>query len=407
MKRNGRKVEEGMTPGADAIRAIPRKKITGCRRARLLVLPAALGGLLLLACGCGRKPDGAKAAEEQSTANLLVKVADVVRAETRTLESGVSFTGELNPQQVTEITAHFDGDLQEVRVREGQRVARGQSLAVYKPVDMKDAWDAADAQLQAAQANLTAARNGEARARKLLDAGAAAPSDLEAATAARAAAEAQVRAAQAAANHAQENADRLVVPSPIRGQVSQVMVHNGDRTAVNDRLMTIVNTDTLELSATIPSEALGRIRLGTPLQFQLDAFPGQTFTGKVDRINPTTEPGTRQVRIYTRIPNSDGRLVGGLFLSGRVIDSVKENALVAPATALRLEGGEQVVYRLRGGMANRVAVKTGLQDEQSGLVELIGGLAAGDSLLTGVLPGIRDGMSVRLLKNGADASTRH
>src|SRR5512140_2700146 len=159
---------------------------------------ALLLGLLALA-GCGRKsdPPKAQASQDGTTQTLLVKAADVVLTATQVLESGIPFTGELNPQEVTEITARFDGDLQEVRVKEGQRVRKGQSLAVYRPRDMRDASTAADA--------------GLAAAKKLLDAGAAAPSDLEAAAAARAAAEAQVSAAEAAANHAQENSDRLVV----------------------------------------------------------------------------------------------------------------------------------------------------------------------------------------------------
>ncbi len=337
-------------------------------------------------------------------AQVLVSPRDVQRVEDRRLESGVSFTGELQPSQTVEITARFDGDLDEVLAKEGVRVNRGEALARFRPRDVKDALDAAGAQLLAAEAGLRAAENSERRARKLLDAGAAAPSDLEAAEAQRTAAKAQVDAATAAKNRAQEDAERLDVPAPISGWISKVLVHKGDRVAVGDNLMTLVDTETLELSATVPSEALARVQPGTPIRFRIDAYPGESFQGKVDRVNPTTEPGTRQIRIYTRIPNRDGRLVGGLFASGRAIDSMKEHASAAPVSVLRKEGLDQVVYRIRNGKAERVRVTTGLVDEETNSVELIGDVALGDSLLSGVVPGLRDGAAVKVLTGTEERS---
>jgi RND family efflux transporter MFP subunit len=276
-------------------------------------------------------------------------------------------------------------------------VQRGQPLARYTPREMRDAFDAAEAALQAAKADLEVADNAVRRAKRLVDAGAAAPTELENAASGRKAAEARVRAAQAGLNLAEENAEKLTVRSPLRGTVSHVIVHSGDRTAVGDKLMTLVDTSTMELSATVPSEALSSVQPGTPIEFHVDAFPGETFTGRLDRINPTTEPGTRQVRVYTRLPNPDHKLVGGLFAIGRIIRAVQERATAAPVAALRQEGGEQVVYRVHNGTADRVAVHTGIVDETAGIVELMGTVAPGDSLLTGVLPGLRPGARVRIL----------
>lgn len=356
--------------------------------------------LLALSAGCAREAAESRATQEAST--VLVSASEVVEAQKQDLESGIPFTGELQPAEVVEVVARFDGDLEKVLVREGQAVRRGQSLAVYAPRDVKDAWQAADAEVQAAQAGLIAAQNGERRAQRLLDAGAASPSDLEAAKAQRTAAEAGLRAAEARRNRATEDQERLDVPSPIVGSVSKVVVHSGDRTAIGDRMFTVVDTNTLELSATVPSEALGRVRPGAPIRFRLDSFPGETFEGKVDRVNPTTEPGTRQVRIYMRLPNPDGRLVGGLFAIGRVVDQSKSGATAAPVSVLRQEGSEKVVYAVKDGAARRIVVTTGLADEQSGVVELIGDVSPGDNLLTGVLPGIRDGVAVQILGSQTD-----
>jgi membrane fusion protein, multidrug efflux system len=370
------------------------------QRLKAILLPLVpiltLGALAVAGIGCGKKADPA-AAPGAPASQVLVSPKDVVGVELRRLESGVSFTGELVPSETVEITARFAGDLEDVMVREGQHVRKGEPLARFRPRDVQDMLNAADSQLMAAHAGLTASLNAERRARRLLDAGAASPSDLEAAEAQRTAAEAQVHAAEAVKNRAQEDAERLDVPSPIDGWVSAVVVHEGDRVAIGDRLLTVVDTQTLELSATVPSEALSRVQPGTPIRFRLAAYPGEQFTGKVDRVNPTTEPGTRQVRIYMRLPNPDGRLVGGIFAKGRVIDSVKEQTISAPLAALRKEGQEQVVYRLRNGKAERIAVRTGIVDEDADVVELLGDLSAGDSLLSGVVPGLKDGVSIRIL----------
>lgn len=375
------------------------------------MLILATGGLLavVVAAGCGsaaseKKIEAArKAAAGQA---VLVNASDVTTAVRRRLEAGISFTGELRPMDEVTMTAQFDGDIQSVSVREGTHLRKGQSMAVYNPREVRNLKSAAEAGLLAAKSALISAQNAERRARKLLDAGAAAPSDLEAAEAARTAAEAQVRAAMTQSELADDNADRLAVPAPISGWVSQVFVHTGDRTAKNDRLFTVVRTDTLELSATIPSEALGRVRRGTPITIRVDAFPGESFSGVLDRINPATEPGTRQIRIYTRVPNTDGRLVGGLFASGRVVDRSKDDAVTASVSVLRREGLDQIVYRLQNGIASRSVIQTGLLDEEQGIIELIGPVQSGDSLLSGVVPGLRDGARVRVIKESGGTSTR-
>jgi RND family efflux transporter MFP subunit len=293
--------------------------------------------------------------------------------------------------------ARFDGDIKRVLVREGDRVRRGTSLAVYEPWDVTDVLVASEAELKAAEAALLSAQSHENRTRRLLEAGAAAPMDLEAATAATSAAEARKQTAHGARNHAREDADRLNVPAPVAGRVSEISIHDGDRTAVGDPLFTLVDIDTLELSATLPSEELRRLKVGGTIRFRLEAYPGEDFVARIDRLSPVTEPGTRQVRIFTRIANSKGNLVGGLFASGRVILESKSDAPCAPGDALRKEGEENIVYRIQNGRAVRTRVESGLLDEARGLVELRGNVSAGDSLLVGVLPGIRDGVPVRIL----------
>lgn len=371
-----------------------------------MVRARVLAGLLVVSVTAGCGQNAAKSENSNTESQVLVTPSNIAIVESRRLESGVRFTGELAPAEIVEVIARFDGDLEAVMVREGQRVRRNQPLARYERREMQDALEAAQASAQAAAADLAAAESAVRRAKRLIEAGAMAPANLETVEAQYKSAEARVRAAQAQRSIAEENAEKLDVPSPIDGIVSRVYVHSGDRTAVGDRLMTVVDTRTLELAAAVPSEALTSVRPGTRIEFSVDAYPGETFTGAVDRLNPMTEPGTRQVLVYTRIPNPDGRLVGGLFAIGRVIRQTKDAAVAAPLATLRKEGGEEVVYRLRGGIAERLPVQTGIVDEMAGVFELDGAVSPGDSLLTGVLPGLRPGAAVRILADSGAAQPR-
>jgi membrane fusion protein (multidrug efflux system) len=367
-----------------------------------LAVAAVMSGAALGGVGCAR--EGARSQQAESEATVLVSAGDVAAVTGMRLESGITFTGELRPIETVAVAARFEGDLERVLVREGQAVQKGQPLAVFRPRDVQDQLRATEAQVLAAQASLVAAENAERRARRLFEAGAAAPRDLEVAEAQRTAAQAGLDAALAMRNEAQENVEKVEVPSPITGWVSQVFADGGERTFAGDPLMELVDTSTLELSATVPSEVLGRVTKGMPIRFHVDAFPGEVFQGEVDRVNPTTEPGTRQVRLYMRMPNPEGRLVGGLFASGRVIEAVRENATAAPVKVLRQEGQSQVVYALRHGRAARIPVRTGLIDEEAGVLELLGEVAPGDSLLTGVLPGLKDGVRVRIVQAGGSTA---
>ncbi len=254
-------------------RAMPtlRRPVSAATRA---LHTAAMLVILAMVAGCSK---GGSSAESVAPAALLVSAGDIARVEAQRLESGVLFTGDLRPQETTQVIARFDGDIRKVFVREGESVRRGQALAQYEARDIRDVNQAADADLLAAQAQLLAAQNAERRAARLLDAGAASPSDLETATAMRSAAEARVQAAEAVQSHTRENADRLRVPSPFSGAVSEIFVHEGSRTAIGDPLLTVVDTDTLELSGTVPSEALGRVRVGAIMRFRIDAFPNESF----------------------------------------------------------------------------------------------------------------------------------
>ncbi|HEX6307081.1 MAG TPA: efflux RND transporter periplasmic adaptor subunit, partial [Longimicrobiales bacterium] len=146
-----------------------------------------------------------------------------------------------------------------------------------------------------------------------------------------------------------------------------------------------------------------RVQRGQRVEFTVDAYPGQVFEGEVARVEPTADPATRQVGVYLRLPNPGGRLVGGVFATGRVLSAVADSVLAVPVSAIRTEDGGTYVWLIQQNLLTRRPVVTGARDDVSGLVEVVSGLSAGDRVLAA--PGtVQEGTPVRFSNEGGPAA---
>jgi multidrug efflux pump subunit AcrA (membrane-fusion protein) len=119
------------------------------------------------------------------------------------------------------------------------------------------------------------------------------------------------------------------------------------------------------------------------------------LTGRVSRVNATVDAATRQVKVYVTVSNSGGRLVGGLFASGRVVLRQVKGAVAVPQTAIHKDAaGKAYVLVVDHGRIARRDVTTGATDEQAALVELVSGLAGGEMVILGVASGLEPGQRV-------------
>jgi RND family efflux transporter MFP subunit len=155
----------------------------------------------------------------------------------------------------------------------------------------------------------------------------------------------------------------------------------GDVVQVGNELFEVIDPASMQLDAAVPVSALSSLTVGSVVDFEVSGYEGQAFQGRIKRINPAVDPGTRQVRIVVAIPNS-GSLVAGLFAKGRVATEQK-NALAVPFDAVDQRTPTPTVRRIKDGRVEVVAVQLGLRDDVAALVEVTGGLARGDTVLTG------------------------
>ncbi|MHB1328790.1 MAG: efflux RND transporter periplasmic adaptor subunit, partial [Gemmatimonadales bacterium] len=184
------------------------------------------------------------------------------------------------------------------------------------------------------------------------------------------------------------------IRAPIAGVVSERHVSVGDNVSAGTALFEVVDPNSMRLEAQVPVTAVSLLKLGTPVPFAVDGYPDRQFEGKVTRINPAVDPATRQVRITVGLPNSSGRLVAGLFAQGQV-GTAQRDGIVVPSSAVDRRGIRPTVTKIVGGVAQRVEVVLGIEDQTREQVEITEGVAAGDTVITGAARGVQPGTRVR------------
>ena len=152
-----------------------------------------------------------------------------------------------------------------------------------------------------------------------------------------AAAKAQALAAEKDLHQAQTRLAKAVIQSPLDGVVYSRNINVGDLVGEPGStriLFQVVDNRQLELTVTVPSTEMGRLRLNQPLTFITDAFPEKPFSGRIKFINPTVNEADRSVKVIAEVPNSDETLKAGLFVKGRIITGERRKILQIPRTAL-------------------------------------------------------------------------
>ena len=358
---------------------------------RLISLSLSAILVSVAACKGGAAAEADSAAAETTT----VGVENIAIVTNGLLQAGPTVSGALNPEREAVVRAQVGGSVLQTYVDQGQPVRAGQTLARIEAGGLQDVYLSARAGVTSASNNADIARRELARSEKLLAAGAIAERDIEQARRSAIAANAALADAQARLATARKQVGNTVITAPISGIVSERAVSAGDVVQPGALLVTVVDPSSMRLEGSVPAEQLSQVRLGAPVSFTVNGYPGRTFGGKVIRVNPTADPATRQVRIVISIPNAEGRLVGGLFANGRLA-SESHSGMVVPASAVDSRSNVPAVFRIKGGKVERVPVTLGLRDDAAEKIEIASGVQVGDTLLIGAAQGITPGTIVKV-----------
>ena len=355
-----------------------------------------LSALVLGAAACSKGNAATDTAAAAAAAAVMTVGAENVAVVTRdTIQSGPAVSGSLQPERQATIRAEAAGTVTGTFAEAGQRVGSGAVLARVETTGIADQAIAARANVASARAAYETAQRNAERSDRLLAAGAIAERDAEAARNQATAAKAQVSAAEAQAANAERSLANTTAKAPFAGVVGMRSVSTGDVVSVGTALYTVVDPSSMQLEASVPADELSQVRVGAPVRFSVNGYPGRTFEGHITRVAPVADPATKQVRIIASVPNAGNTLVGGLFAEGRV-SSEARTALVAPNLAIDNRSTTPAVVRVKNGKVERVNVELGLRDEARERVEIRSGVQAGDTLLIGAAQGISAGTPVRV-----------
>jgi RND family efflux transporter MFP subunit len=364
--------------------------MTAYRWGTVLVMVAAVG-----AAGCAaKKADGSAgdAVAEVAPAAATLNPADVAVAERLSLRSGFPLSGALEPKVRVTIGAPLAEQLVEMYVNEGDRVRQGQPLAKFKDQVLQAAATYANTDVTTQRMNVRVAEAESARAVALFAEGAIAQRDRDNALAALEGAHSRLSLAVSQAANAEDRLRSATLTAPVAGVVSKRFVQAGDRVDNGKAVVELVDTRVLQLSASVPTEWLSELRVGRLVSLTVAQLDSTQVAGRISRINPTADPATRQIQIYVDVPNPRETLVGGLFVSGRVVTQEVRSAVAVPQVAVRYEGDDRTpyVYAVSNGRIARRRVAVGISDDDQARVEISSGVTAGDTVVVGPIEGLAD-----------------
>ena len=328
--------------------------------------------LALTLAACGRK-EAPRARPPPLVTTALPEVRDVpveIRAPV-----------DLRPLAQADVGSKTLGYLDAVLVDRGDRVKRGQLLALVRPSDLPD-------QLEAARVAYELAKSNRDRAEKLAPTGVVSQQEVQGAEAAFASASAQMAVMGVRLGETR-------ITSPLDGVVSARRLDRGalvGPTAGTGSILTVERIDILRMFVPVNERDVAGLRLGQDAHVELDAFPGKTFLGKVTRISPAFDPVTRTLDAEVQIKNT-GELRSGMYGRGAIVVDVHRGALVLPAGAVQISGGRYLVFAVRQEKVVRLEVKVGV--DGGNWLEIASGLSPDDEVVTAGLDVLSDGTAVR------------
>lgn len=359
-------------------------------------------------------------------------------AERAPVAEHVLVVGNLIGAATVQVVPKVNGRLQSVSVKLGDPVRRGQIIAKVEDSEIREQVRQAEASFKVSQAtirqreaDLQLAKTNLERNRSLLDRQLLPRQTYDDTDARYQAALAQVDLANAQFEQAKARLDELRItlentniPSPVDGFVGKRFLDAGAFISPNAPVVSVVDIRSVRMVANLVEKDVKRVGVGTPAKVEVDAFPGETFAGKVSRIAPVFDPATRTAEMEIEVSNPGFRLKPGMYARVQLTIDTRANALTVPRNAVvDLEGkqGVFVAVRQNGERGGQGGERAGQGGERAGQGGDRSGAAPGGSGTTGggtapaqptmtakfvpVQTGIRDGERVEIV-TGLDDGAR-
>ncbi len=376
-----------------------------------LFLPAALAAMA--ACSPPAPETSASTTPAvDAPAPVLVEVSRPTRG---LVVRRIEVVGSLEPWEEAMIYAKTSGYLKSIGYDRGDRVRKGQLIAVLHIPEMADELEQIEAKERQAAAEVEKARadvrlqevtvrrveaiqKEEPRAVTAQEVDLAG-GKLEAARATLAAAESRREVASADLAHVKTMLQYARITAPFDGMVTDRFVDPGTLVTAGTQskptpIVRVVNASRLRVTVDVPEREVGYLRVGAPGRLRVEAYPDRIFHGTVSRFSRALDPGTRTMRTEVLVDNEDGALAAGMFGKTSLDLEKRENVLTLAPAALRYQKDQSYVFVAEDGRARRVNVVCGADDGRA--VEIVSGLTGAESVITEASAPLSDGDSIRV-----------
>ena len=316
------------------------------------------------------------AAQQGGPRAVTVEMAEVTASE---LASSVRAVGTLEAEASATLRAEVPGQIIAVHFDEGQPLEKGAPLYSVEATVLEAEVNEARANAERSEAALK--RADELFAKQLISG-----TDYDAARANYNVDVARLRSSRA-------RLSKTVIKAPFDGFVGIRRINIGDYATIGQQLVDVVQLDPLRVAFSVPETLLPKVQPGQPVSVFVDAYPDETFTGKITAVAPKTDVQGHSLEVRASLPNTELKLRPGLFVRIDVSLGVKQDAIVIPEQAIWPLGQEKIVYVVEDGQAFQRTVRIG--ERKPGAVEILTGLEAGEVIVTAGQMKLFEGASVQ------------
>ncbi len=340
----------------------------------------------------------------------------------------IAIVGNLIGAATVQVVPRVNGRLQSVAVQLGDSVRRGQMIAKVEDFEIQEQVRQAEAAFRVAQAtirqrdaDLKLATTNRDRSKSLFDRQLLPQQTYDDTENRYEAAQAQTDFARAQFEQTKARLDELnitlantIITSPVDGFVSKRFLDPGAFVGPNSPVAAVVDIRTVRMVANLIEKDTKRVPAGTSAAVEVDAFPGEKFSGRVSRVAPVFDPATRTAEMEIEIPNSGYRLKPGMYARVQLTVGAKNNALTVPRNAVvDVEGrsGVFVASPAPAGdgaapaagapaplLAKFLPVETGIRDGEH--VEITSGVEEGARVVTTGAGALKDGDRITAAAEG-------
>lgn len=357
-----------------------------------VLFASVLLGLCLGACG---KNDAAPAAKSEGkggdksasapAAGAPAKPAGLpVRATTVTVaaaDSEVSAVGNLIAAESVVIRPEIAGRVVRLQIQEGQAVQKGARLLELDQAELQ-------AQLAGSTANAKTETQRYDRTKELFDKSFISQEALDVARG-------NMNRAKSRQKQDEALLAKTVINAPFSGVLGLRQVSLGAYVKAGDDIVRLDNIASLKMDFRVPELYAPKLKSGQTVSLRVDAYPSETFTGKIYALEPSMDEKTRTIMARAEVPNQKAKLRPGMFARVNVLLESHGNALWVPEQAIWPQGNDAFVYRVADGKAHLTKVEIGLR--RPGSVQIAKGVQEGDTIVTDGQMKLKDGAPVMVL----------